>query len=761
MVHIKLKKEFVVIFSSFRKIGNNVSWNGSFLFKVSLNPLSRYHHPQTILRHQHQRIFLCNSTVEVCILAITKSLIFLFNSIAGCTAYLNIMETDLSYIVQYLRSIVIHSLDSFNLENAEFAAERLVAALPGDPEAVYLYSLVLYRQRKFRTAFNRTAELLENIEHLSCAYIFARLCLELQKYKEGIFRLISVTHLYNSTANSLASSEFMTISSGFSSANTSKGAFFLPLQRYSYEHNRLIYPEESSVYHLLGELYKAQGDLKNSILNYQKALRLNPFDFNAFQQMVSAGAEVSVRAIYRCASGASTHTKGSAISASSAVSNPKAPSTEALNVSNPFSASTALLLPPELSTPRVLNPGVPDAPLRRTHGNLSASIDQSGFFPPSARLNGAKTPTAGPRYLSHVRKKSEAEAPRSLQRNNSASLLPAVSIHEVDGADIYLRRLYSVFAKLAKCFYKYDCYKAIRILESLPETEKDTPWVLSKLGRLHFEIVNYVQSKKFFVRLRQLDRTRLEDMEFYSTLLWHLHEKVELTYLANELHDIDNSLAITWCVMGNLFSLARETDEAMKCFNKAVAIDPRFTYAHTLKGHEYFGNDNYEQALECFRYSLHYDSRHYNALYGIGMVYINLGEYQKADYHFRKAVAINPINIILICCVGMVLEKLGKKTAALRQYELANKLQPLNALPIFKKAQLLFSMQQFPQALKEFQRVKELAPNEASVHFLLGQLYQIQHDKFLAIREFTIALNLDPKGNYLIREAMEMLKEET
>ena len=31
------------------------------------------------------------------------------------------------------------------------------------------------------------------------------------------------------------------------------------------------------------------------------------------------------------------------------------------------------------------------------------------------------------------------------------------------------------------------------------------------------------------------------------------------------------------------------------------------------------------------------------------------------------------------------------------------------------------------------------------MHFLLGQLYNIQNDRFLAIREFTIALNLDPK----------------
>jgi anaphase-promoting complex subunit 3 len=373
--------------------------------------------------------------------------------------------------------------------------------------------------------------------------------------------------------------------------------------------------------------------------------------------------------------------------------------------------------------------------------------------------------TAGPNQssLGAKTKPGNAQKRNTLKRNSSVIMeLSSTNNNwakEVEQCDKTLFKLYMTFAKSYKCIAKYDCYKAIRLLESLPTWEKNTPWVLSKLGKLHYEIVNYKQSEYFFTKLRKLDRTRLEDMEYFSTLLWHLHRKVELTYLANELYDLDSESPITWCVIGNLFSLTREPDEAIKSFNKAIKLDDQFTYAYTLKGHEYFGSDNYEMALENFRISLLIDSRHYNALYGIGMVYVNLGDYQKADFHFRKAVSINPINIILICCVGMVLEKLGKKNLALRQYELASKLQPLNPLPMFKKAQLLFSMEQFPQALKWFEVLRDLAPDEASVHYLLGQLYNIQNDKFQAIREFTIALILDPKGNYLIREAMESLKE--
>ncbi|OBA23583.1 TPR-like protein [Metschnikowia bicuspidata var. bicuspidata NRRL YB-4993] len=703
------------------------------------------------------------------------------------------MDTDPSYIVQHLRSIVIHSLDSFNLKNAEFAAERLVAIAPDDPNSIYLYALTLYRQGKYKTAFNRSNEGLQHgINHLGCAYIFARLCLHLQKYKEGIYRLVNVAHLYNESAHKFDESDTVLEEHSFTKLSSYKGhqgglptisssllspGFHLPSVRHNYEFSRSIYPESSAIYHLLGDLYKALGDSKNSILNYQQALRFNAFDFEAFQELSKLGAELSVKSLYKFPS----HIKHGAqdnvpkYSASNSSFFPRngysdtkySEKPDGSGVPNPFSTTprqnnTVL----EISTPQINTTTIPDAPMRRTHGQEEHT--QTGLLVPVSKLGERKTPTAANKPFPYMKRKPEltvSEGARGSKRSASLGLLaPSNSyrtapLKDVEVADAYLRQLYCIFAKLFKSFLKYDCYKAIRVLETLPENEQNTPWVLSMLGRLHYEIVNYKQSKKYFVALRQQDRTRLEDMEYYSTLLWHLHKKVELTYLANELHDIDENLAITWCVMGNLFSLTREADEAIRCFNKSLAIDPKFTYAYTLRGHEYFSNDNYEKALECFRYSILLDARHYNAFYGIGMVYINLGEYQKADYHFKKAVAINPINIILICCVGMVLEKLGKKTLALRQYELANKLQPLSALPIFKKAQLLFAMQQFPQALEQFEIVKELAPNEASVHFLLGQLYNLQKDKFLAIREFTIALNLDPKGNYLIREAMETLKD--
>lgn len=809
------------------------------------------------------------------------------------------------YIQQYLRSIIIHSLDTLNYQNAEFASERLLALMEQQREqqlhhhnhsqpqsqrddendefldSIYLYCLVLYRQDKYKTCYYKLSNLKKFDHHLSCSFLYGKCCLKLNKFKEGIFHLIKTKKYHDintSTTNNNNTSKF-------SGANTSNNDRF---NKFNYEYNRNINPDISLIYHILGDLYREINDLKNSCMNYTLCLKLNQFDFEAFQKLCKLGVNIRVKSIFKFQH--QPYSKNNINNAFTNVnvntntnSNNEGPTIP--DLTNPFTdRSFNSKLTPSIhvddfnfSTPRVKttnnNTSISsDAALRKSNlnngsttnaisnnsggsTNNPSSINAAVSVAAAAAAAAASTTTTNnnnnnldfeftkPSYPDDKRKSqstysritsrlisqpqslhnqhhnqhhnhhqqqqqtgsSQMETPkkRNLKRNNSATLdpiyhqgtsasnsttnaIPGISAatsspatssstasasslsssssiiitKEIEKSEKHLLQLYLNLGKSYRSMCKYDCYKAIRMLEtSLNEFEKNTPWVLSKLGRLHYEIVNYPQSELYFTKLRKLDRTRLQDMEYYLTLLWHLNKKVELTYLANELHDLQPNAAITWCVIGNLFSLIHEPNESIKCFNRAIKLDKKFTYAYTLKGHEYFSNDNYEMALENFRISLLLDPRHYNALYGLGMIYINLGDYEKADYHFRKAISINPINIILICCCGMVLEKLNKRTLAIKQYELAHKLQPLNPLPIFKLGQLYFSLKNYLLALKNFEILKNLAPNEASVHFLLGQLYNLQNDKFLAIKEFTVALNLDPKGNYLIREAMESLKK--
>lgn len=61
----------------------------------------------------------------------------------------------------------------------------------------------------------------------------------------------------------------------------------------------------------------------------------------------------------------------------------------------------------------------------------------------------------------------------------------------------------------------------------------------------------------------------------------------DLTYVMSvKVSEIDKFCPETWCVVGNCFSLQKEPDTAIRFFQRALQIDPTYTYAHTLCGHE-------------------------------------------------------------------------------------------------------------------------------------------------------------------------------
>ena len=311
-----------------------------------------------------------------------------------------------------------------------------------------------------------------------------------------------------------------------------------------------------------------------------------------------------------------------------------------------------------------------------------------------------------------------------------------------------LQWLLDLFMKLGTGYFTlshYHCQEALRLFQSITPSQRDTPWVLAQIGRAYYEQASYAEAEKIFTRIRTIAPSRLEEMECYSTSLWHLKNDVDLAFLAHELIELDRSSPQAWCAVGNSFSLQRDHDQALKCFKRATQLDPSFAYAYTLQGHEHIANEEYDKAMSAYRASITAENRHYNAWYGLGRVFENQGKYAVAEHHYRTAASINPTNAVLITCIGFVLEKQKNLKAALVKYSEACQIAERNFLPRFKKAKALMTLGQPERALIELRVLKDIAPDEANVHFWLGRVYKVLRQKGEAIRHFTMALNLDPK----------------
>jgi anaphase-promoting complex subunit 3 len=97
----------------------------------------------------------------------------------------------------------------------------------------------------------------------------------------------------------------------------------------------------------------------------------------------------------------------------------------------------------------------------------------------------------------------------------------------------------------------------------------------------------YTDAERVWKELRECEPNRLEGMDYYSSCLQLLKKPVDLTHLANSCLSISHTAPESWIAAGNCFSLAKEIENALKFFNRAIMIRSDYGYAHTLCGHEY------------------------------------------------------------------------------------------------------------------------------------------------------------------------------
>ncbi|KAL6873476.1 hypothetical protein ACP4OV_013558 [Aristida adscensionis] len=305
------------------------------------------------------------------------------------------------------------------------------------------------------------------------------------------------------------------------------------------------------------------------------------------------------------------------------------------------------------------------------------------------------------------------------------------------------------------CLFK--CQEALEVYRKLPEPQFNTGWVLCQVGRAYFELVDYLEADHYFELAHRLSPCTLDGMDIYSTVLYHLKEEMRLSYLAQELIYVDRLSPQAWCAVGNCFALRKDHETALKNFQRAVQLDSRFAYAHTLCGHEYSALEDYENSIKFYRCALQVDERHYNAWYGLGVVYLRQEKFEFAEHHFRRAFQINPRSSVLMCYLGMALHALKRNGDALEMMEKAISADKKNPLPKYQKALILAGLQKYPEALDELERLKGIAPHESSMYALMGKIYKQLNILDKAVFCFGIAMDLKPPAADLaiIKSAME------
>jgi len=306
---------------------------------------------------------------------------------------------------------------------------------------------------------------------------------------------------------------------------------------------------------------------------------------------------------------------------------------------------------------------------------------------------------------------------------------------------------------------QYRCKEAIQEMQQLSWKQQNTGWVLHQQGRAHLELNEFTAAQRCFEQMQTRDPARMVGLELLSTVYWHLKKEVELSYLAQRVLDTDRLSPVTWCVVGNCFSLQKDHETALVFFRRSLQLDPNFTYIHTLSGYEYMANEDFDKAIVCFRKALRINERHYNAWYGLGAIYHRQEKFDLAEYHFERAVQLHPMSSILLCNLGIAQYASGKAYQALDTLAQAFRLDPTNPQARFQRANIYSALHRPSEAYAELVKVRDSAPREAAVHFAMGKVLKRLGRPQEAITSFLTAMDLDPKDNQIIKSAMDKVSE--
>jgi anaphase-promoting complex subunit 3 len=167
---------------------------------------------------------------------------------------------------------------------------------------------------------------------------------------------------------------------------------------------------------------------------------------------------------------------------------------------------------------------------------------------------------------------------------------------------------------------QYRSRDALELFRELPSEQINTGWVQHQMGKAYFEMSDYQNAHRALQIMRRVEPHRIRGLDILSTTLWQLKKEVELSDLAQHAVAFDRMAPESWFVVGNCFSLQKEHETAITFFRRSIQLNPSYTYAHTLCGHEFTSNEDFEKAISCYRDAIRVDSRHYNAWYGLGAI---------------------------------------------------------------------------------------------------------------------------------------------
>jgi len=181
--------------------------------------------------------------------------------------------------------------------------------------------------------------------------------------------------------------------------------------------------------------------------------------------------------------------------------------------------------------------------------------------------------------------------------------------------------------------------------------------------------------------------------------------------LQNTLQEINEE--VTWNDKGAALYNQGKYDEAIKCYNEAIKINPHYAPAWYNKGNVLNSQGKYDEAIECYDEAIGLNPQLVDAWGNKGSALNSQGKYDEAIQACDKAIDLNPQYAMAWNNKGAALYNQGKYDEAIECYNEAIKINPQYALALTNKGVVLYSEGKYDEAIQALDTAIKINPQYA------------------------------------------------
>ncbi|MDY6781947.1 MAG: tetratricopeptide repeat protein [Cyanobacteriota bacterium] len=222
------------------------------------------------------------------------------------------------------------------------------------------------------------------------------------------------------------------------------------------------------------------------------------------------------------------------------------------------------------------------------------------------------------------------------------------------------------------------------------------------------------------------------------------------------LRDFDKAIAIDseykWAIAsrGETYRLMERYEEALKDFDRAIELDPQYEWAIANRGNTYFLMKRYEEALKDYDRAIEFDPKDDWAIANRGFTCQKMGRYEQALKDFDKVMELDPEYDCAIERRGVTHRKMGRYEKAFEDFDKAIELDSECKRTIGHQGQTYRLMERYEEALKDLNRAIELDPKDDWAIGERGRTYRKMGRYEEALKDFDKVIELDPQDDWAI-----------